>query len=174
MHVFVVFFSIQVLRFYIIAGLPEVSVPSMMHLTGTGYTITITCSVKNTYPEVSNVYWQRYLHGSTTMIHSNSIGIKGVTVENPSLIIPYAMESMTGEYICFAENSVGTGSSLPAKLTGLKTNKFVVFFKKMQKYRRNITILLHTLLSCIWQNFKELLVLNALHVSNLFGLLKFV
>ncbi|CAG2249887.1 unnamed protein product [Mytilus edulis] len=105
----------------VIGGLPEVSVPSMMHLTGTGYTITITCSVKNTYPEVSNVYWQRYLHGSTTMIHSNSIGIKGVTVENPSLIIPYAMESMTGEYICFAENSVGTGSSLPAKLTGLIT-----------------------------------------------------
>ncbi|CAC5394045.1 HMCN [Mytilus coruscus] len=116
----------------VIGGLPEVSVPSLTHLTGTGYTITITCSVKNAFPDVSSVYWQRYLHGSTTIIRSTSIGIKGVTAENPSLIIPSAMESMTSEYTCFAENSVGTGSSLPAKLTGRKINKLEVFQKEFK------------------------------------------
>ncbi|XP_052080328.1 hemicentin-1-like isoform X4 [Mytilus californianus] len=104
-------------RLTVIGGLPEVSVPSLKYLTGTGHTISISCFVKNTSPEVSKVYWKRYLHGSSTIISSTSIGIKGVTVENPSLIIPSAMESMTGEYTCFAVNSVGTGSSLPAKLT---------------------------------------------------------
>ncbi|XP_071151133.1 contactin-4-like, partial [Mytilus edulis] len=101
----------------VIGGVPEVSVPSITHLTGTGYTVTLVCKVKNAIPEVFRVYWQRYLHGSITVISSASIGIKGVTVESPSLIIPSAMESMTGEYTCFAVNSVGTGSSLPATLT---------------------------------------------------------
>ncbi|CAC5383738.1 unnamed protein product [Mytilus coruscus] len=104
-------------RLTVIGGLPEVSVPSLTYLTGTGHTIAISCSVKNTFPKVSKVYWKRYLHGSSTIISSTSIGIKGVTVGNPSLIIPSAMESMTGEYTCFAVNSVGTGSSFPAKLT---------------------------------------------------------
>lgn len=58
------------------------------------------------------------MHGSTTIISSTSIGVKGVTVDNPSLIIPSTMESMSGEYTCFAVNYVGTGSSLPAQLTG--------------------------------------------------------
>ncbi|XP_071148708.1 hemicentin-1-like [Mytilus edulis] len=104
-------------RLAVIGGLPEVSVPSLTYLTGAGHTIAINCFVKNTSPEISKVYWKRYIHGSSTIISSASIGIKGVTVENPSLIIPSAMESMTGEYTCFAVNSVGTGSSLPAKVT---------------------------------------------------------
>ncbi|CAG2242322.1 unnamed protein product [Mytilus edulis] len=80
----------------VIGGVPEVSVPSITHLTGTGYTVTLICKVTNAFPEVFRVYWQRYLHGSITVISSASIGIKGVTVESPSLIIPSAMESMTG------------------------------------------------------------------------------
>ncbi|CAG2188582.1 HMCN [Mytilus edulis] len=85
-------------RLAVIGGLPEVSVPSLKYLTGAGHTIAINCFVKK-------------------YISRNFKGIKGVTVENPSLIIPSAMESMTGEYTCFAVNSVGTGSSLPAKVT---------------------------------------------------------
>ncbi|XP_052080609.1 hemicentin-1-like [Mytilus californianus] len=101
----------------VIGGLPEVDVPSITHLTGIGYTITLTCSIKNGFPAISRVYWERYIHGSITRLSSASIGIMGVTIDNPSLIIPLAMESMTGEYTCLAVNSVGTGRSFPAKLT---------------------------------------------------------
>ncbi|CAC5403637.1 HMCN [Mytilus coruscus] len=101
----------------VIGGLPEVSVPYMTYLTGTGYTIALTCVINNAFPAVSKVYWERYISGSTTIISSASIGLKGVTVEEPSLIIPSATEMMSGEYTCFAVNSVGTGSSLPVQLT---------------------------------------------------------
>ncbi|XP_071150580.1 hemicentin-1-like [Mytilus edulis] len=101
----------------VIGGLPEVSVPSITHLTGIGYTVTLSCSVKNPFPPISKVYWERLIHGSITRLESDSIGIHGITVENPSLIIPSAMESMTGEYTCFGVNSVGTGRSFPASLT---------------------------------------------------------
>ncbi|XP_052080635.1 uncharacterized protein LOC127718601 [Mytilus californianus] len=105
------------IKLNVIGGLPEVDVPSITHLTGIGYTITLTCSIKNAFPAISRVYWERYVHGSITRLSSASIGIMGVTVDNPSLIIPLAMESMTGEYTCLAVNSVGTGRSFPAKLT---------------------------------------------------------
>lgn len=128
--------------FYFLAGVPEVSVPSITHLTGTGYTVTLICKVTNAFPEVFRVYWQRYLHGSITVISSASIGIKGVTVESPSLIIPSAMESMTGEYTCFAVNSVGTGSSLPATLTG------GIYYKHHQ-LQSMYNIILHPVISCV-------------------------
>ncbi|XP_076088633.1 cell adhesion molecule CEACAM5-like [Mytilus galloprovincialis] len=105
------------IKLNVIGGIPDVDVPSMTHLTGIGYTITLTCSIKNAFPAISRVYWERYIHGSITRLSSASIGIMGVTVDNPSLIIPMAMESMTGEYTCLAVNSVGTGRSFPAKLT---------------------------------------------------------
>lgn len=41
------------------------------------------------------------------------MGIKGSTVNNPSLLIQKASESMSGKYKCFATNAVGTASSLP-------------------------------------------------------------
>lgn len=108
----------NVVILFIVAGIPDVDVPSLTHLTGVGYTITLTCSIQNAFPAISKVYWERYIYGSITRLSSDSIGIMGVTVDNPSLIIPMAMESMTGEYTCLAVNSVGTGRSFPAKLTG--------------------------------------------------------
>ncbi|CAC5391231.1 unnamed protein product [Mytilus coruscus] len=101
----------------VVGGRPEVDVPSLTHLTGICYSITLTCSIRNAFPAVSKVYWERSIRGTITRLSSVSIGIMGVTVDNPSLIIPSAMESMTGEYTCFAVNSVGTGSSFPATLT---------------------------------------------------------
>ncbi|XP_071150586.1 uncharacterized protein [Mytilus edulis] len=102
---------------FIVAGRPVVDTPSITHITGIGYTVTLTCSIRNAFPAVSKVYWERSIRGAITRLSSVSIGIMGVTVDNPSLIIPSAMESMTGEYTCFAVNSVGTGSSFPATLT---------------------------------------------------------
>lgn len=104
---------------FIVAGRPVVDTPSITHITGIGYTVTLTCSIRNAFPAVSKVYWERSIRGAITRLSSVSIGIMGVTVDNPSLIIPSAMESMTGEYTCFAVNSVGTGSSFPATLTGI-------------------------------------------------------
>ncbi|XP_071150591.1 hemicentin-1-like [Mytilus edulis] len=101
----------------VVGGRPVVYTPSITHMTGIGYTVTITCSIRNAFPAVSKVYWERSIRGAITRLSSVSIGIMGVTVDNPSLIIPSAMESMTGEYTCFAVNSVGTGSSFPATLT---------------------------------------------------------
>ncbi|XP_063412590.1 hemicentin-2-like [Mytilus trossulus] len=101
----------------VIGGLPEVVVLSITHLTGTGYTITLPCVISNVFPVVTKVYWQRHINGHTTMISSDSLGYLGVTVKNPSLVIKEAMETMSGEYTCFAINSVGTGSSLPVQLS---------------------------------------------------------
>lgn len=93
--------------------------PSQSYRTGIGYSITLVCRISNAIPAVSKVYWQRLTNNATTVLTSDSVGIEGVTVDSPSLTISSAKESMSGEYTCFAINSVGTGSSFPSVLTGL-------------------------------------------------------
>ncbi|CAC5368999.1 HMCN [Mytilus coruscus] len=100
----------------ILADIPKVIVLSESYTTGISYSVTLLCRITIAIPAVSKVYWQRYINNSTTVITYDSIGIDGVTVDNPSLTIFSAKESMSGEYTCFAINLVGTGSSLPTRL----------------------------------------------------------
>ncbi|VDI13642.1 Hypothetical predicted protein, partial [Mytilus galloprovincialis] len=100
----------------ILADIPKVIVLIDSYTTGVGYSVTLLCRISIAIPAVSKVYWQRYINNSTTVITYDSIGIDGVTVDNPSLTIFSAKESMSGEYTCFAINLVGTGSSLPLRL----------------------------------------------------------
>ncbi|CAC5425775.1 HMCN [Mytilus coruscus] len=96
--------------------IPEVIVPFETYKTGVDYSVTLICRIKAVIPTVTKVYWQRYINNATAVILSGSTGIGGVTLDNPSLTILSAKESMSGEYTCFAINSVGTGSSLPTSL----------------------------------------------------------
>ncbi|XP_063406022.1 hemicentin-1-like [Mytilus trossulus] len=100
------------------ADIPEVVVPSEIYTTGVDYTVTLVCVVLDASPEVIKVYWQRFINNATTVITYASAGVDGVTVDNPSLTIRSAKESMSGEYTCFAINYVGTGSSFPTFLKG--------------------------------------------------------
>lgn len=92
--------------------------PTESYETGVGYSVTLICRIAEALPAVSRVYWQRYKNNATTVITSDSIAVDGVTVDIPSLTITSVKESMSGEYTCFAINSVGTGSSFPTLLKG--------------------------------------------------------
>lgn len=103
----------------VFSDIPQVIVPSESYETGIGYSITLVCLISKAVPDVSRVYWQRFKKNATTVLTTDSIGIEGVTPDFPSLTIASAKESMSGEYTCFAMNSVGTGSSFPTFLRGM-------------------------------------------------------
>ena len=62
---------------------------------------------------ITNIFWQMNIAGTTTTITSdtNTIKYSGSTSNNPSLEIFNTDLNDTGEYTCFASNSVGTGES---------------------------------------------------------------
>ena len=63
-------------------------------------------------PPASTVYWKRLQNGQMTdLTLSNNIKYSGSTVGTPSLTVSGLDLSDEGFYQCFAENSVGAGSS---------------------------------------------------------------
>lgn len=75
-----------------------------------GNTVTLGCEVSAT-PRENNVYWRKIVNGSPQEIDLNNSKYSGSTVGQPSLTIRNAANSDEGNYICYATNIAGTGSS---------------------------------------------------------------
>jgi hypothetical protein len=82
-----------------------------------GNQITIGCSVSSNPPH-TRVFWRKKRNGITTYLNvANSNGkYSGFTINNPSLVINNAALDDQASYVCYAENSVGTGSSTTTPL----------------------------------------------------------
>ncbi|XP_071159622.1 hemicentin-1-like isoform X15 [Mytilus edulis] len=97
---------------------PTVTVLQPSYSITVGNSVTLECTVTSVLP-VTSVQWQRNVGGTITTITSTSNTNKysGNTVTTPSLTISVTALSDTGDYTCFATNSVGTGQSTVTTLT---------------------------------------------------------
>ncbi|XP_071159621.1 hemicentin-1-like isoform X14 [Mytilus edulis] len=97
---------------------PTVTVLQPSYSITVGDSVTLECTVSSVLP-VTSVQWQRNVGGTITTITSTSNTNKysGNTVTTPSLTISVTALSDTGDYTCFATNSVGTGQSTITTLT---------------------------------------------------------
>ncbi|XP_063428594.1 hemicentin-1-like isoform X17 [Mytilus trossulus] len=97
---------------------PTVTVLQPSYSITVGNSVTLECTVSSVLP-VTSVQWQRNVGGIITTITSTSNPNKysGNTVTTPSLTISVTALSDTGDYTCFATNSVGTGQSTVTTLT---------------------------------------------------------
>ena len=104
-----------------------------------GSPIILKCAVTSE-PQHSRVYWQR--KDGSARFYAGQLGIGGSTVLDPSLEINETTVSMTGEYICIAENEIGAGRSSPVLLTGLiKHFYLIVLFSYFTRFNSFFTLL---------------------------------
>lgn len=65
------------------------------------------------------MYWTRNRNETSTVLIPGTLGFEGMSVDNPSLIIPSVGVFMGGDYRCIAINEEGLGISLPATIIGI-------------------------------------------------------
>ncbi|XP_076098442.1 hemicentin-1-like isoform X7 [Mytilus galloprovincialis] len=97
---------------------PTVTVQQQSYSITIGESITLVCTVTSNLP-VTSVQWERNIGGSVTTITSttNTNKYSGSTPTTPSLTISNGAQSDSGDYTCFATNSVGTGQSTATTLS---------------------------------------------------------
>lgn len=79
----------------------------------------LECIIVST-TNLTDVYWQHLYNGTIRNITSSSPNVLyGSTITEPTLTIRRVTTEDSGEYICVAVNSVGTGKSQPTILTVL-------------------------------------------------------
>ncbi|XP_071166138.1 hemicentin-1-like [Mytilus edulis] len=91
-------------------NLPTVTVGQNQYSGSFGQTVTMVCTVQAN-PSETSVYWRKLVNGQMTSIDMNNVRYTGSTVGSPSLTITALELSDEGYYQCYAQNSVGTGSS---------------------------------------------------------------
>ncbi|XP_052058076.1 hemicentin-1-like isoform X7 [Mytilus californianus] len=92
-------------------NVPSVVIQQAQYTVLIGNTVTLGCTV-TANPSHTTVYWRRVINGALTDINvANNNRYSGSTVNSPSLVINNADNSDEGNYICYADNSVGTGQS---------------------------------------------------------------
>ncbi|XP_052061298.1 hemicentin-1-like isoform X3 [Mytilus californianus] len=100
-------------------NIPIVTVTQNQYNVDYGNTVTLGCTV-TANPTHSVVYWQKIKGGVTTTIDasaiSNNARLSGSSVNSPSLVITNVNLDDIASYICFAQNSVGTGQSQQTNL----------------------------------------------------------
>ncbi|VDI64014.1 hemicentin [Mytilus galloprovincialis] len=100
-------------------NIPIVTVTQNQYNVDYGNTVTLGCTV-TANPTHSVVYWQKIKGGVTSTIDasaiSNNARLSGSTVNSPSLVITNVNLDDIASYICFAQNSVGTGQSQQTNL----------------------------------------------------------
>ncbi|VDI46335.1 Hypothetical predicted protein [Mytilus galloprovincialis] len=97
-------------------GLPVVSIGNSVHSSKFGDSYSINCKV-HSYPLHTHTYWQHSHNGNNRIITKDTPGVSGVSLDDSTLTLDIVTTSDTGWYICFAENTVGTGSSKRVSLT---------------------------------------------------------
>ncbi|CAC5364617.1 HMCN [Mytilus coruscus] len=101
---------------HVIGDLPEVFVPNPAVNVSFGDSVNLTCNVKAT-PVYDLVYWEHKDTFATRRIFTGTVGTEGSTVDNPTLILKYATNTVSGLYTCFARNAVGISKSSSINLT---------------------------------------------------------
>ncbi|XP_060075588.1 mucin-17-like [Ylistrum balloti] len=99
-----------------IEGVPIATIPNTFVSGDLGFNVTLTCNVTGNPPPV-DVYWQMKVNETelrTILVDESDYS--GVTLNDASLIIIKASFDDSAVYICNANNSLGTGSSLPITL----------------------------------------------------------
>ncbi|XP_076095861.1 basement membrane-specific heparan sulfate proteoglycan core protein-like [Mytilus galloprovincialis] len=97
-------------------SVPSVSLTRTFFTGEYGDTITLGCTV-SANPSATSVYWQKVTGSITSTVDMSSARYTGSSVSTPSLTITNLNSNDTGNYICLAANSVGTGQSLQGQLT---------------------------------------------------------
>ncbi|VDI54451.1 hemicentin [Mytilus galloprovincialis] len=93
----------------VLGSLPVVNIPQPQYSVIVGNDLTIGCTI-DANPAHTSVTWRKIVNGQPTQINTSG-RISGSTVNNPSITITSAVASDVGYYVCYATNSVGTGSS---------------------------------------------------------------
>lgn len=86
-----------------------------MYSANYGYEHTIECYV-NATPDHTDVFWKHEVSGVVRTLNEGTTGVRGASVEVPSLTIITVTTSDIGFYTCMARNYVGIGSSQPIEL----------------------------------------------------------
>ncbi|CAG2253540.1 HMCN [Mytilus edulis] len=95
----------------VVGDVPSVLIEKAQYSVWIGNTVTLACTV-TANPSHTTVYWKRVINGALTDITvTNNNKYSGSTVSSPSLTIFNVDNSDEGNYICYADNSVGTGQS---------------------------------------------------------------
>ncbi|CAG2184533.1 unnamed protein product [Mytilus edulis] len=103
----------------ILGGIPIVTNTNAEYNSTFGSIVTLECNISSS-PNLNMVYWQKISNETVSNITSDSPGVYGSTVTNPSLTIQYVTTKDSGQYICYGQNIVGIGRSEPATLTILE------------------------------------------------------
>ncbi|XP_076087710.1 hemicentin-1-like [Mytilus galloprovincialis] len=100
---------------------PVVNVGYRISSIGYGEKVTLFCNF-TAYPNVTRVYWEKEVNGAKNVINSWTVGIRGASVESPSLTIVKSTTADVGNYKCVATNVIGTGYSetISLKVIGSK------------------------------------------------------
>ncbi|XP_052103319.1 hemicentin-1-like [Mytilus californianus] len=95
----------------VVGNIPTVTVERTYYLVEYGKLVQLVCSV-SAAPTHTQVYWTRIQNGlPVTISMTNSAKYSGSTVSNPSLTINNVDQNDETYYICYANNTVGTGQS---------------------------------------------------------------
>lgn len=93
-----------------ISGVPIVNVRETSYSIGYGEKALLNCFITPN-PSVTNVYWEREVNGTKHILNNLTMGIQGVSRNDPSLVLMESTKSDIGTYRCVAINDVGTGKS---------------------------------------------------------------
>ncbi|XP_071150530.1 hemicentin-1-like [Mytilus edulis] len=102
----------------VLGEIPTVTIKHAAYNTTYGFNVTLECIIVS-FPNHTHVYWQHIYNETVLNITSDSPGVYGSKVTDPSLTILHVTAEDSGDYICFAVNIVGTGNSEPTSLTVL-------------------------------------------------------
>lgn len=116
----------------IFVDLPEVSTPNPAVSVSFGERAILTCNVKAT-PVYDLVYWELKDSFATRRIFTGTVGTEGSTVNNSTLILKYATDTVSGLYTCFARNALGISKSSSINLTVKGGKKTKATFFKLKK-----------------------------------------
>ena len=91
---------------------PQVNILANTYSVNVGSSVTLQCVV-SANPQHTTVYWKKVVNGVPTNVNLATANNKysGSTVTSPSLVINNAVVADEGYYVCYADNSVGTGQS---------------------------------------------------------------
>ncbi|CAC5384056.1 HMCN [Mytilus coruscus] len=99
----------------VIGDIPQVLIVTDLYSANYGYEHTMECFV-NATPKHTDVFWKHAVSGVVRTINEATTGVRGASVEVPSLTITTVTTSDIGFYTCMARNYVGIGSSQPIEL----------------------------------------------------------